>query len=154
MYRQADSNHGGIKLPGCSFCVVIILAYTISFLEVNFIRTVEYANLKINMYRLISLFSLTAPLVSKQMIRTHHGFSSLSPPSLYVAGSVLPVIDDEYAFPFRLIFFIIFIFLAGYSEFGTSLLMSPFCIFDRCLDSNPESCHSKQALTNYSHHSP
>ncbi len=24
-------------------------------------------------------------------------------------------------------------------------LCRPFCIFERCLDSNPESCHSKQA---------
>ncbi len=33
-------------------------------------------------------------------------------------------------------------------------LCCPFCIFERCLDSNPESCRSKQALPTYSHSSP
>jgi hypothetical protein len=34
-------------------------------------------------------------------------------------------------------------FLAGYSVLETPLLTAP--IFERCLDSNPESCRSKQA---------
>jgi hypothetical protein len=46
--KRTDSNYRGIKLSGCDFDVVIILAYTISFLLLNFIRTVKLANLKIN----------------------------------------------------------------------------------------------------------
>jgi hypothetical protein len=37
---------------------------------------------------------------------------------------------------------------------GHSFAMSPFYIFERCLDSNPESCHSKQARYQLSHPSP
>ncbi len=33
-------------------------------------------------------------------------------------------------------------------------LCGPFCIFERCLDSNPESCRSKQARYQLSHPSP
>jgi hypothetical protein len=33
-------------------------------------------------------------------------------------------------------------------------LCRPFCIFDRCLESNPESCCSKQARYQLSHQSP
>ncbi len=42
------------------------------------------------------------------------------------------------------------------SPLPTPLLMSPcpFCIFERCLDSNPESCRSKQARYQLSHPSP
>jgi hypothetical protein len=79
--------------------------YTISFLVVNFILSVKEANLKtINC-------SLTAPIVRKNTIRTHQGFSSLILSSLYVEGNVLPVINYEWtslntggkvhAFPFR-----------------------------------------------------
>jgi hypothetical protein len=32
--------------------------------------------------------------------------------------------------------------------------MSSFCIFEKCLDSNPESCYSKQARYQLSHPSP
>jgi hypothetical protein len=38
---------------------------------------------------------------------------------------------------------------------ATRLLMLPiFCIFERCLDSNPESCRSKQVRYQLSHPSP
>ncbi len=45
-------------------------------------------------------------------------------------------------------------FLVGQSVLATPLLMCSFCMFERCLDSNPESCRSKQVLYQLSHPSP
>ncbi len=36
----------------------------------------------------------------------------------------------------------------------TLLMCRPFCMFERCLDSNPESCLTKQARYQLSHPSP
>ncbi len=55
---------------------------------------------------------------------------------------------------FRISNFYFFLFLdnffGGLQCIGHSLLMSPFCIFERCLDSNPESCRSYDILYAYS----
>ncbi len=45
--------------------------------------------------------------------------------------------------------FCIFFGGGGQSVLATSLLMSPFCIFERCLDSNPESCHRSTLLRRF-----
>jgi hypothetical protein len=46
------------------------------------------------------------------------------------------------------------IFLPGFSVLATSSLMSPIFYFERCLDSNPESCRRRQARYQLSHPSP
>jgi hypothetical protein len=46
---------------------------------------------------------------------------------------------------------IFFIFMAGLSWLVTFLLMSLILYFQRCQDSNPESCRSKQARHQLSH---
>jgi hypothetical protein len=59
-----------------------------------------------------------------------------------------------YLFSSRKVFFVYRIFLAGQIECVLLCLCRPFCIFERCLDWNPESCRSKQARCQLSHPSP
>jgi hypothetical protein len=56
-----------------------------------------------------------------------------------------------------LYYYFLKIFWAGLSVLATPLLnayVTHFCIFERCLDSNPECCRSKQASYQLSHPSP
>jgi hypothetical protein len=52
----------------------------------------------------------------------------------------------------ELMFFVYF--LVDLSVLATLCLWRPFCIFDKCLYLNPESCRSKQARYPLSHPSP
>ncbi len=51
-------------------------------------------------------------------------------------------------------FLLLYIFLAARVCWPLFCLHCPFCIYERCLDSNPESCRSKQARYQLYHPSP
>jgi hypothetical protein len=61
--------------------------------------------------------------------------------------------SSEHLSSYKLHSFLIFFWRARvcWSLLCLTGMCHPFCIFERCLDSNPESCRSKQARYQFSH---
>ncbi len=82
---------------------------------------------------------------------TRHFYILLSPPS---AGRILHVSKRKILLSLFCVSFFVYFFGGLPLCWPLLCLCHPFCIFERCLDSNPESCRSKQARYQLSHPSP